>query len=108
MPDQKQTSEREPEAEAEPRARAEAKREPEADPEPKPEAEPEPPLLRIVKGNPTPEEVAALVTVVAAMRAGAEESAGRQRKPTSEWAAHRHRVRGTHRHGPGAWRASAR
>ena len=73
-----------------------------------PKAEPEPPLLRIIKGDPTPEEVAALVTVVSAMQAGAAEMARKQRKPASEWAAHRHRVRGTHRHGPRAWRASAR
>jgi len=96
MPDQKRKAEGEPE------------RETEAELEAEPKAEPEPPLLRIVKGDPTPEEVAALVTVVSAMRAGAEESSGKQRKPSSEWAAHRHRVRGTHRHGPGAWRASAR
>jgi hypothetical protein len=65
------------------------------------------PLLRIVKGNPTPEEVAALVTVVSAMAAGAQASNAKAR-PRPEWGAHHRRLRGTHRHGPGAWRATAR
>lgn len=67
------------------------------------------PLLRVVKGDPTPEQLAALVAVVAASAAsgGAEEPRRR-----SEWAAPRRLVRQPHlvghRHGPGAWRASAR
>ena len=65
------------------------------------------PILRIVKGNPTPEEVAALVTVVCAMAAGAAEASSRQ-KPEPEWGAHHRKLRATHRHGPGAWRVSAR
>jgi hypothetical protein len=69
--------------------------------------EPAAPLLRIVKGNPTPEEVAALVAVVSAMAAGAQ-SAGAEARPRSEWSAHHRKLRSTHRHGPGAWRASAR
>ncbi len=64
------------------------------------------PLLRVVKGDPSPEELAALVTVVAALASGNSESVKPQ--PTSEWAAHHRKVRGTHRHGAGAWRASAR
>ena len=68
----------------------------------------QPPLLRIVKGDPTPEEVAALVAVVSAMAAGAAEAASKQAKPKPEWSANHRRLRGTHRHGPGAWRASAR
>jgi acyl-CoA carboxylase epsilon subunit len=70
-------------------------------------AEPTPPLLRIVKGDPTPEEVAALVAVVSAMAAGAQASTA-QGRPKSQWASHARRLRGPHRHGPGAWRASAR
>ena len=66
-----------------------------------------PPLLRIVKGDPTPEEVAALVSVVSALAAGAQASSG-QARPKSQWASHARRLRGTHRHGPGAWRASSR
>jgi hypothetical protein len=67
-----------------------------------------PPLLRIVKGDPTPEEVAALVAVVSAMAAGAAEAASKQAKPRPEWSANHRKLRGTHRHGPGAWRAHAR
>jgi acyl-CoA carboxylase epsilon subunit len=68
----------------------------------------EPPLLRIVKGDPTPEEVAALVTVVSAMAAGAAEAAANDRAPTSAWAAHHRKLRPALRPGPGAWRTSAR
>lgn len=64
-----------------------------------------PPLLRIVKGDPTPEEVAALVSVVSAMAAGAQ-AARAEAKPKPEWGAHHRKVRGIHRHGPGAWRTS--
>jgi hypothetical protein len=67
----------------------------------------QPPLLRIVKGEPTPEEVAALVAVVSAMAAGSQAD-GRQDPPRSEWAAPHRKLRGPHRHAPGAWRASAR
>ncbi len=69
--------------------------------------EQEQPLLRIVKGDPTPEEVAALVAVVSAMAAGAQ-AAGAEDRPKPEWGAHHRKVRSTHRHGAGAWRASAR
>jgi hypothetical protein len=65
------------------------------------------PLLRIVKGDPTPDEVAALVAVVSAMAAGAQ-AAGAKARPKPEWGAHHHKLRGTNRHGPGAWRATAR
>ncbi len=68
----------------------------------------EPPLLRIVKGDPTPEEVAALVSVVSAMAAGAQAASAGRARPAPEWASHRRRLRGAHRPGPGAWRASAR
>jgi hypothetical protein len=63
------------------------------------------PLLRIVKGDPKPEEVAALVAVVAALAAGAGEGEAPPRR--SEWAAHHRTLRATHRRGPGAWRAAA-
>jgi hypothetical protein len=68
----------------------------------------EPPLLRIVKGDPTPEEVAALVTVVSAMAAGVAEAAANQERPRSEWSAPHRRLRAPLRHGAGAWRANAR
>ncbi len=72
------------------------------------ETEPQKPLLRIVKGDPTPEEVAALVSVVSAMAASAAEASANQKRPRPEWSAPHRRLRGTHRHGAGAWRASAR
>ena len=75
------------------------------------ESQPEetpPPLLRIVKGDPTPEEIAALVTVVSAMAAGAAEAAAKEKAPRPEWSSHRRTLRTTYQHGPGAWRGSAR
>jgi hypothetical protein len=64
----------------------------------------DPPFL-LIKGEATDEEVAALVAVVAALSAAsAEESAP---KPGSEWSARHRALRRTHRHGPGAWRASS-
>ena len=62
----------------------------------------------VVKGDPTPEEVAALVSVVSAMAAGAAEASANQKRPRPEWSAPYRRLRGHHRHGAGAWRASAR
>jgi hypothetical protein len=67
-----------------------------------------PPLLRIVKGNPSPEEVAALVAVVSSMATAAAEAAAQEKTPRAEWSARHRMLRRPHRHGPGAWRASAR
>ena len=61
-----------------------------------------PPLLRIVRPNATPEEVAALVAVLASL--GGEEPAAPRRAP--EWQAHHRKVRATLPHGPGGWRSS--
>ena len=66
--------------------------------------EPERPLLRIVRGDPSPEEIAALVAVLAATSGGGEE----QSPPTpSPWSrpsfAHARPLSA----GPGAWRLSA-
>jgi hypothetical protein len=72
------------------------------------EPEEQTPLLRIVKGDPTPEEVAALVSVVSAMSAAAAEAAAKDKAAKPEWSAHHRKLRPTHRHGAGAWRASAR
>jgi len=60
------------------------------------------PFLRVVKGDPTPEELAALVTVLASL--GAQEATPPRR--TAEWNAPRRVHRVTHPHGPGGWRAS--
>lgn len=59
--------------------------------------------LRVVRGNPTDEEVAALVAVVATLNNAPEESAP---EPRSAWSARRNLVRAPLAHGPGAWRAS--
>jgi len=63
------------------------------------------PLLRVVSGDPTPEELAALVAVVAAASSGGAEPPAPRR---SEWSAPHRLLRTPLRHGPGAWRASAR
>ncbi len=60
------------------------------------------PVLRVVKGHPTPEELAALVAVVATLRAPAAAPARR----TPVWNAPARLTRVVHRHGAGAWRAS--
>ena len=57
--------------------------------------------LRVVHGNPTPEELAALITVVAT-RAGGDDPA-----PTARSLWGRPVLRGAHHPAPGAWRASA-
>jgi hypothetical protein len=61
------------------------------------------PLLRVVSPNATPEEIAALVTVLSAL--GGEEPAP-ARRTTPEWQSAHRRVRRTLPHGPGGWRAS--
>ena len=61
------------------------------------------PLLRVVNGDATPEEIAALVAVFASLGGG--EPA--EPRPASEWSAHHRKVRANHLHGPGGWRSSA-
>jgi hypothetical protein len=63
---------------------------------------PEAPVLRIVKGDATPEEIAALVAVVAAVGSSAE----RPRRCAPQWAAHHRSMRRSLPHGPGGWRSS--
>jgi hypothetical protein len=60
------------------------------------------PLLRIVRGDATPEEIAALVAVIASMGAIAPAKA----KPRSTWAHPARGHREFHRHSASAWRAS--
>jgi hypothetical protein len=64
--------------------------------------DPAPPLLRVVKGDPSPEELAALVAVLASL-GGPSDPAPRR---TPVWNAPQRLVRATHRHGAGGWRAS--
>jgi hypothetical protein len=61
------------------------------------------PLLRVVKGDPSADELAALVAVVASL--GGPAPAPPRRTP--EWNAARRLQRVVHRPGPGAWRASS-
>jgi hypothetical protein len=62
-----------------------------------------PPYLRIVRGEPTGAEVAALVAVLAARAAAAPAPA----PPRSSWADPTRRLGLPPRPGPGAWRRSA-
>jgi hypothetical protein len=68
------------------------------------------PLLRVVKGEPTAEELAAVVSAVSAKLAAAGATGGRPgtSDATGEhgWAAYWRRLRQPARPGPGAWRAS--
>jgi hypothetical protein len=64
--------------------------------------EPAAPLLRVVKGDPTPEELAALVAVVASLGGGAAPAPA----PAPAWNHPRRSQRIVLRHGPDAWRAS--
>jgi hypothetical protein len=63
-----------------------------------------PPLLRVVNPDATPEEIAALVAVFAAL--GSASAVEPPRRRTPEWSAHHRKVRTTHPHGPGGWRSS--
>jgi len=66
------------------------------------------PVLRVVKGDPTAEELAALVAVVAARNAAAAAAAAESKpKPRSQWGHPTRQHRTPHRFGPGQWRASA-
>jgi acyl-CoA carboxylase epsilon subunit len=60
------------------------------------------PFLRVVKGDPTPQELAALVSVLASL--GGPQPASTRRTP--EWNAPRRLHRVPTAHGPGGWRAS--
>lgn len=62
----------------------------------------QPPMLRVINADATPEEIAALVAVFAAL--GSDEEPPPRRTP--EWSAHHRKVRTTHPHGPGGWRSS--
>lgn len=64
----------------------------------------EQPLLKVITPDATPEEVAALVAVFAAI--GGDAAA--PEKPRSEWASPARRMRPPLAHYRGAWQASAR
>lgn len=63
------------------------------------------PVLRIVRGDPSPEEAAALVAVLSA--AGGGDALAPDAGPPSRWARPADLVRAPVRPGPGGWRASA-
>ena len=66
------------------------------------------PVLRVVKGDLTPEELAALVAVVAARNAAAAIAAARtEPAQRSEWGHPARQVRAPHVVGPDQWRRSA-
>ena len=72
-------------------------------PAPTADAAPARPVLRVVRGTPTAEELAALVTVVSAASVPASQTP----RPLSVWSARSRLVRPPLRPGAGAWRASA-
>ena len=61
------------------------------------------PLLRVVRGEPTPEELAALLAVLASRTAGTPDVPHSR----SAWNDPARRVRRPVVHGPGGWRSSA-
>ena len=65
---------------------------------------PSPAPLRLVRGDATPEEVAALVAVLSAASAAGAPAPPR---PRSQWASRERAVRQPLAPGRGAWRASA-
>ena len=65
------------------------------------------PFLRVVKGDATPEEVAALTAVLQGVASAQAAAAGGTKKPRSEWSAHHRKARPTFPSGPGGWRSSA-
>lgn len=72
------------------------------------------PMFRVVAGQPTAEEVAALTVVLAALRAGGTARPARAPAGTpppcrsvSAWAQRSRLIRGPLQPGPGAWRRSA-
>jgi hypothetical protein len=62
------------------------------------------PILQVVKGDPTPEELAALIMVVAARSAATPAPAPER---ANNWATYWRNARTPLRPGPGRWRASA-
>jgi acyl-CoA carboxylase epsilon subunit len=64
------------------------------------------PLVQVVNGDPTPEELAALTAVIAS-RLAARPSGEPEQERASDWASYWRNVRRPLQHGPGRWRASA-
>lgn len=64
------------------------------------------PQVRVAKGHPTDDELAAVVAVISA-KATQAAAAGQKPRQPSTWAAYWRTVRTPLVPGPGAWRASA-
>ena len=62
------------------------------------------PVLRVIRGDATAEEIAAVLAVLAVRGGGRAPAA---RRPTAVWADRASLIRGPVRPGPNAWRASA-
>lgn len=67
---------------------------------------PREPLLRVVRGDPAPEEIAALVAVLVS-RSAERDARSRVRSAQNFWADRAGQLRRPLRPGPGAWRRSA-
>jgi hypothetical protein len=68
------------------------------------------PVLRVVKGEPTPEELAALVAVISARAAASASAAGSASAyldRAGDWATYWRNARRPLHPGPNRWRASA-
>lgn len=69
--------------------------------------------VRLVRGDASPEELAALVAILATARGDVAPDltdghpAASGRSPQAQWSSPRRMTRTTHTHGPGGWRASA-
>lgn len=66
------------------------------------------PLLTVIRGDASAEEIAALTAVLAAMSGRAAAAPRRQAAPAGGWASRAAMLRKPLAHGPGAWRASGR
>ena len=66
-------------------------------------------LLKVVRGNPSPEELATVIAVLTAASADAQsQSAGRERRLTSTWSRNASMLRSEIVPGPGQWRFTTR
>lgn len=66
-------------------------------------------LLKVVRGNPSPEELATVIAVLTAASAEAQaQSAGRERRLTSTWSRNASMLRSEIVPGPGQWRFTTR
>ncbi len=64
------------------------------------------PLLRVVRGDATPEEIAALVAVLATRGGGESDAPARPRSVKNTWSDRSRSLRRPLSPGPGAWQAS--